>query len=96
MAEARDGSRLEMDHGRRKAINPLPFYEDIAVMGSYTHIEITYFDFKLRSYNRARICRHTVFQRHGSTEYDAKHNSALFRALFRDNESCTNMPEFQC
>jgi hypothetical protein len=32
-------------------------------------------DMKLRSYNRARICRHTVFQRHGSTEYDAKHYS---------------------
>jgi hypothetical protein len=30
---------------------------------------------KLRSYNRARICRHTVFQRHGSTAYDAKHYS---------------------
>jgi len=26
----------EMDHGRRMAINPLPFYEDIAVMRSYT------------------------------------------------------------
>ena len=30
---------------------------------------------KLRSYNRARICRHTVFQRHGFTESDAKHYS---------------------
>jgi hypothetical protein len=30
---------------------------------------------KLRSYNRALICRHTVFQLHGSTEYDAKHHS---------------------
>jgi len=30
---------------------------------------------KLRSYNRARICRHTVFKRHGSTKYDAKHYS---------------------
>jgi len=51
---------------------------------------------KLRSYNRARICRHTVFQRHGSTEYDAKHYSALFRALFRDTESCIYMPKVQC
>jgi len=30
---------------------------------------------KLRSCNRVWICRHTVFQRHGSTEYDAKHYS---------------------
>jgi hypothetical protein len=30
---------------------------------------------KLQSYNRAQICRHTVFQRHGSTEYDANHYS---------------------
>ena len=30
---------------------------------------------KLRSYNQARICRHTVFQRHSSTEYNAKHYS---------------------
>ena len=30
---------------------------------------------KLRNYNRPRICRHTVFQRHGSTEYDAKQYS---------------------
>jgi len=30
---------------------------------------------QLRSCNRAQICRETVFQRHGSTEYDAKHYS---------------------
>jgi hypothetical protein len=65
----------ERDHGRRMAINPLPFYEDIAVMRSYTLLEITYFDFKLRSCNRAQICRYTGFQRHGSTKYDAKHYS---------------------
>jgi hypothetical protein len=35
-----DGSR-EMDHGRRMTINPLPFYEDIEVMRSYTIFEIT-------------------------------------------------------
>jgi len=33
---------------------------------------------KLRCYNRARICRHTVFQRHGSSEYDAKYYSEHF------------------
>jgi len=31
----------EMDHGRRMAINLLPFYEDIEVMRSYTILEIT-------------------------------------------------------
>jgi len=35
-----DGSR-EMDHGRRMTINLLPFYEDIAVIRSYTILEIT-------------------------------------------------------
>jgi hypothetical protein len=39
----------EMDHGRRMAINPLSFYEDIAVMQRYTLVEMTEFDFKLRS-----------------------------------------------
>jgi len=32
-------------------------------------------DMKLRSYNRARICRHTMYRRHGSTEYDTEHYS---------------------
>ena len=35
-----DGSQ-EMDDGRRMAINPLPCYEDIEVMRSYTILEIT-------------------------------------------------------
>ena len=43
-----DGSR-EMDHGRRMTINLLPSHEDIEVMRSYTILEITHFDFKLRS-----------------------------------------------
>jgi len=35
-----DGSQ-EMDHWRRMATNPVPFYEDIEVMRSYTILEIT-------------------------------------------------------
>jgi hypothetical protein len=35
----RDESQ-EMDHGRRMAINLLPYYEDIEVMQSYTILEI--------------------------------------------------------
>jgi len=35
-----DGSQ-EMDHGRRLTFNPLPIYEDIEVMRSYTILEIT-------------------------------------------------------
>ena len=66
-----------MDHGRRMTINLLPFYEDIEVMRSYTLLEITYFDFKLRSYNRAQICRHTMYRRHSSTEYDAEDYSEI-------------------
>jgi hypothetical protein len=78
------------------AINLLPIYEVIAVMQSYTLLQMTYFDCKLRSYTRAQICRHTVFQRPASTEFEAKHYSALCRALFRDTESFTDMPDFQC
>jgi len=33
---------------------------------------------KLPSYNRAWICRHTVFQRHGSTQYNAKQYSEQY------------------
>jgi len=69
-----DGSQ-EMDHERRMTVNLLPFHEDIEAIRSYTLLEISYYDFKLRSYHRARICRHTVFQRHSSNEYDAKHYS---------------------
>jgi len=32
---------------------------------------------KLQSCNRAQNCRHTVFRRHGSTEYDTEHYSAM-------------------
>jgi hypothetical protein len=69
-----DGSQ-KREHGRRMTIILLSIYVDIAVMRSYTIVEITYFDFNLRSYNCAQICRHTMSQRHGSTEYDTKHYS---------------------
>ena len=64
-----------MDHGIRMTINLLPFYEDIDVMRSYTVLEITYFDVKIQSCNRAQICRYTMYRRHGSTEYDTEHYS---------------------
>jgi len=71
----------EMDHGRRMTINLLPFDDDIEVMRSYTIVEITYFDFKLRSYNRAQICRHPMYRRHGSTEYDTEHYSEHYSKI---------------
>jgi len=85
-----DGSQ-EMDHGRRMTINLLPFYEDIEVMRSYTILEITYYDFKLRSYNRTQI--HDVLP---AVSFQRVRYRPLLRALFRDTESCTYMPEFQC
>jgi len=75
-----DGSQ-EMDHGGRMTINPLPFYEDSEVMRSYTVLEITYFDFKLRSYNREQIFRHTMYRRHGSTMYDTEHYSEHYSEI---------------
>jgi len=62
-------------------INLLPFYDDIVVMRSYTIVKITYFDFKLRSYNRAQMCRYTIYRRHGSTEYDTEHYSELYSEM---------------
>jgi hypothetical protein len=38
-------------------------------------------DMKLRSYNRARICRHTMYRRHGSTEYDTEHYSGHYSEI---------------
>jgi len=35
-----DGSQ-QMDHGRGMTIHPLPFYENIEVLSSYTILEIT-------------------------------------------------------
>jgi len=54
--------------------NQSPFlYEDVEVMRSYTLLEITYYDFKLRSYNGMQICGYTMYRRHASIEYDAEH-----------------------
>ena len=84
-----DGSQ-EMDHGGRMTINLLPFYEDIAVMRSYTLLEISYYDFKLRSYNRAQICRYTMYRRHGSTEYDTEHYSEHYSEIPNHAPVCPN------
>jgi hypothetical protein len=66
-----------VDYGRRIVINLLPFYEDIAVMRSYTIVEITYFDFKLRSFNGTQIYMYTIYRRYGSTEYDTEYYSEM-------------------
>ena len=66
-----DGSRETDD-------NQSPFrYADIAVMRSYTIVEITYFDSKLQGYNQAQIWRHKLYRRHGSTEYNTEHYSEI-------------------
>ena len=62
-------------------INLLPFFGDIEVMRSYTLLEITYFDFKLRSYTGTQICRHTMYRRHSSTEYDTDHYSEHYSEI---------------
>jgi len=40
-----------MDYGRRMTVNLLPFHEDIEAIRSYTLLKISYFDFKIWSYN---------------------------------------------
>jgi hypothetical protein len=70
-----------MNHGRRMTINLLPIHEDIEVIRSYTLLEITYYDFKLRSYNGAQIRRYTMYWRHGSTEYDTEHYSEHYSEM---------------
>jgi len=70
-----DGSRETDD-------NQSPFlYEDIEVMRSYTLLEITYCDFKLRSYTATQVCRHTMYRRHSSTEYDTDNYSEHYSAI---------------
>jgi hypothetical protein len=82
-----DGPK-EMDHGWRMAINPLPFYEDIVVMRSYTIVEITNFDFELRSYTATQICRHAMYQRHSSTEYNTDHYSEHYSEILNYAATC--------
>jgi hypothetical protein len=41
----------EINHGRGMTIMLHPFIEDIKVMRRYTLLDISYFDFKLQSYN---------------------------------------------
>jgi len=71
-------------------INLLPFYEDIAVMRSYTIVEITYFDFKLRSFNGTRIYMYTMYRRYGSIKHNIEHYSEI------DPDLISYMPELQC
>jgi len=76
-----DGSQ-EMDNGRRMTINLLPFYEDIEVMQSYTILEITYYDFKPRSYDQAQIRRYAMYCRRSRySEYDTDHYSEHYSEI---------------
>jgi len=68
-------------------INLLPF-DDIEVMRSYTLLEISYFDCKLRSYNRAQIFKYTMYLRHGSTEYDTEQYSEHYSEIPNDAATC--------
>ena len=74
----RDGSRPEMDRGRIWISTGYGWMTGGGWQemdhGRWMTINLLSY-MKLRSSNRARICRHTVFQRSGSTEYDAKHSS---------------------
>jgi hypothetical protein len=73
-----DGSRPEMDRDRQWIATGYGWMtgDGSREMDQGRRMTINLFsNMKLRSYNRARICRHTVFQQHASTEYDAKHYS---------------------
>jgi hypothetical protein len=78
----------EMEHGRRMTINLLPVCENIAVMRSYTIVEITYFDFKLRSYTGTQICRHMMYRRHSSPEYETDHDSEHYSEIPNYGPTC--------
>jgi len=77
-----DGSR-ETDDSQSPS-----FHEDIEAIRSYTLLEISYYDYKLRSYNRAQICRYTMHWRHGSTEYDTEHYSEHFSEIPNHAPTC--------
>ena len=83
-----DGSQ-EMDHGGRMTINLLPFYEDIAVMRSYTILEIT-----------TLISNYEFLWNGDMHVYDVLpavwSHRVRYRALFRDAELNSYMPELQC
>ena len=85
-----DGSQ-EMNHGRRMTINLLPSHEDIEVTRSYTLLEITYYDFKLGSYNGAQIRRYRMYCRLcRSSEYDTDHYSEHYSEIQNDVPTCTS------
>ena len=60
-----------MDHGKRMTFNLLS-YEDSEVVWSYSLHEITFFGFKLRSYNPVQICRYRM-----SCRWDGESNSYM-------------------
>jgi len=69
-------------------VNLLLFHEDIEAIRSYTLLEISYYDFKLRSYNRAQICRYTMYRLIGSTEYDTEHHSEHYSEIPNHAPTC--------
>jgi hypothetical protein len=72
----------EVDRGRRMTINLFPFNEDITVIRSYTLLEITYFDFELRSCDCMQICRYTIYRRYCFTEYNTKFYSGHYSEYY--------------
>jgi len=79
-----------MDHGRLMTVNLLPFADDIEAIRSYTLLGISYYDFKLRSYNRAQICRYRMYWWHGSTEYDTEDYSEHYSEKPHHALTCLN------
>jgi len=70
-----DGSRQDMDRDRIWMVNRRWMTGDGSQeMDHGRRMTINLLSYlKLRSYNRAQICRHTLYRRHGSTEYDTEH-----------------------
>ena len=91
MTEVDERRWMTGDGSRETDDNQSPFlYEDIEVMRSYTLLEISYYDFKLRSYNPAQICRYTMYRRHGSTEYDTEYYSEHYSEIPNHAPTCPN------
>jgi len=76
---AGDGSRPDMD--RRPEVDNLRWItgDGGREMDHGRRMTINLLPYmKLPSYNQARVCRHTVFQRHSSTQYNAKQYSEQY------------------
>jgi len=85
-----DGSQ-EMDHGRRMTINLLPYTKILRLC------EVIPFSRSLR-FPATKLQSSADSQTYGvpAAWLHRVRCRALLRALFRDTESCTYMPEFQC